>query len=41
MGEEIELSGRIQSRVYQRENETKERMAYEVSVSELELCTEC
>lgn len=41
VGEEIELSGRIQSRVYQRENETKERMAYEVSVSELELCTEC
>lgn len=40
VGANIELSGRIQSRVYQRENETEDRVAYEVSAFELEPCTE-
>ncbi|MCX4319032.1 MAG: single-stranded DNA-binding protein [Lachnospiraceae bacterium] len=38
VGEEIELSGRIQSRAYRKEKETKNRVAYEVSVSELWGC---
>lgn len=40
VGEEMELSGRIQSRAYRKERETKNRVAYEVSVSELLECGE-
>lgn len=40
VGEEMELSGRIQSRAYRKEKETKNRVAYEVSVSELLECGE-
>ena len=35
-GTNIEIEGRIQSRIYRKENETKERVAYEVSAFRLE-----
>lgn len=36
VGTNIEIEGRIQSRIYQKENETIERVAYEVSAFKLE-----
>lgn len=36
VGTNIEIEGRIQSRIYQKENETKDRVAYEVSAFRLE-----
>ena len=43
VGDQIAVSGRVQSREYQKklsETETKTRIAYEVSISKIELCFE-